>query len=299
MNELTSLPTVYKIDHKYICGRDNYTCFNCRKELSSTMLNERLDRVRQALGADRVVTFTGETWDSMDLIFFKKIDEEGEDLPHNYVISCRACLNFEVKNLPSKTFSGRLIVVTGPMYSSKTTTTEAIYNKNKVFNKAALWVKPNIDDRETGFTKTHNEKRISAYTIDAKRPDLSLDVLIKHRIIAFDEVQFFNERLLYVIYKLLDNGAIVIVDGLKLTASRDHFGIMHYLLADADDILFLKAVCNVCKTVDSATRTKCFNTNLPSVSTGGMGKYYAVCPVCDGSQHEIEFLEKSFQKEGV
>jgi thymidine kinase len=115
--------------------------------------------------------------------------------------------------------------------------------------------------------------------------------LRKFKVIVIDEAQFFSERLIYLIHQLLKNGCIIIVNGLKLTAKRAIFGTMHYLLAEADEILSLKSVCNICGLIDYATRTKGFLTDSPSVDTGGAEKYYAACPACDGGEDERRFLQ--------
>ena len=108
--------------------------------------------------------------------------------------------------------------------------------------------------------------------------------------IVIDEAQFFSERIIYLIHQLLKNECLVIINGLKLTAKRNFFGVMHYLLAEADEIVSLKAVCNICMRIDCATRTKSFDSNSPSINTGGVDKYYAVCPACDGGEDEKRFL---------
>jgi thymidine kinase len=262
----------FNIDYKYLCGRDNYTCQNtkCNADLADFQ------------------------------VYFRKLDETKSDIESNIVLSCRDCATAAIDfKHPLREFSGRLIVVTGPMFSQKSTITRAFYNKYRVLYKDQepapfIWVKPEIDDRKQGFTKTHDEDLIEAYTIDAKRPDLFLSELEKYNIVAFDEAQFYSERILFVIQHLLKKGCLVIANGLKLTAKRDLFGVMHYIMAEADEIYSLKSVCNTCQLVDYATRTKSFNLNSPSVSIGGLEQYYAVCPTCDGGENEKEFLKKSF-----
>ena len=64
---------------------------------------------------------------------------------------------------------------------------------------------------------------------------------------------------------------------------------MHYLLAFADEIISLKAVCNICNKIDSATRTRAFNKNNPTVKVGGASDYYVVCAECDGKHEEKKF----------
>lgn len=268
----------FNIDYKYIVGRDNYSC-------QESSCGESLERLQ---------------------IFFQKIDREMPEDESNLVVSCRKCSikdNATFKK-PLRDYSGRLIVITGPMFSQKSTTTKALYNKYKAFNKVVtpkpfVWVKPAIDSRVDGFTKTHDEEKIEALSIYTDRPDLQLEILSKYSILAFDEAQFYSNRILYVIHCLLKQGSIIIVNGLKLTARRNLFGVMHYLMAEADEIYSLKSVCNVCELVDYATRTKCFHSSNPSVSIGGTEQYYAVCPTCDGGMNEEKLLKKFIQRKEI
>jgi len=247
------------IDKRYILGRDNYTCKICKSEVSE-------------LGSD-----------------LYKIDKSEEDILTNIVCICASCKLFadETHSIekPPHTFPGRLIVITGPMFAEKSTTTRSLYNNYKVFNSKHVWVKPDRDDLKDGYTRTHNEEKIEAYTISAKRPDERLKDLLLYDVVAIDEAQFFSDRLLYLVHQLLINGTLVIVNGLKLTTKRQIFGIMHYLLAEADEIINLKAVCSRCKVINTATRTKSYQ-DLPSVKTGGSDDYYAACPACDGEADE-------------
>lgn len=254
------------IDQTYVLGRDNYKC--------QVYCNEDLH----------------EHWDT-----FKKINREGPSITENVVASCAQCsllLPEEPYRFDNRPFLGRLIVITGPMFAEKSSTTKSLINKYAVARKSYIWTKPDTDNRATNCTKTHNDEEIEAYIVDAKRPDKHLDDLLQHDIIVFDEVQFYSNRILHVIHELLKADRMVIANGLKLTASRILFGCLHYLLAEADDIIALKAVCNVCEIIDCATRTKPYY-DIPTVRIGGKECYYAICPTCDGSPNEQNFLRKA------
>lgn len=248
-------------DIRYICGRDNYSCVFCEKDCSEKFHISQLD--------------SGDNWNASNL-----------------VITCQEgyCNGSKKQkfNLPSDQVKGRLVVASGPMFSEKTTITRSLINKYKQALGNFLWVKPSRDDRGTGIT-THNKEEIPAHIISWERPDKHLSELFDSPIVAFDEVQFYSERILFVIHQLLKQGVLVIVNGLRLDFQRNHFGIMHYLLAEADDILALKAVCNSCGMIDVATRTKKRSHSGPSVETGGSDKYFSVCPNCDSSDINLKF----------
>jgi len=180
--------------------------------------------------------------------------------------------------------NGLLIVLTGPMYAEKSQTTRSIYNKYCVFGRKGVWVKPDTDNRCVGKTVTHDHRVIAdAITICAGSPEKSLNVLAAYDVIVFDESQFFSPSIIGLVKELLTQKKIVIANGLKLTAGYSIFGSMHYLLALADEIVSLKAVCNICSKVDSATRTRAYDKNNPTVKVGGTSDYFVVCPECDGT----------------
>lgn len=260
------------IDHKYIVGRDNHICQGCGVDLSDSDLAKK----------------------DLSGYLFKKIenfeDTSVEILPTNIALVCHRC-DFYGKPIKqiNLAFTGHLIVITGSMFSEKTTTSESYYHNYGVKYKNKVWIKPDRDDRAEDSV-THSGRKINAYTISADRPDRYVDELKQYDVIVIDEAQFFSERIIFLIHQLLKNGCLVIINGLKLTARRDFFGVMHYLLAEADEIISLKAVCNVCMRIDCATRTKSFISNSSTVNIGGVDKYYAVCPACDGGEDEKRFL---------
>lgn len=174
------------------------------------------------------------------------------------------------------------------MYATKSQTTRSIYDRYCVFRRQGIWVKPDTDNRCEGKTVTHDHRLIANadLTVSAQNPETVLPQLVPYDVIVFDETQFFSEKIVGVVKTLLESGKIVIVNGLKLTAGDSIFGSMHYLLAFADEIISLKAVCNLCNRVDSATRTRAFNKNNPTVKVGGAGDYYVVCPECDTYEKE-------------
>lgn len=168
------------------------------------------------------------------------------------------------------------------MYATKSQSTRAIFEKYCIFNRKGIWIKPDTDNRCAGKTVTHDNRVIAnAITVSSQEPELALTDLIPYDVVVFDEAQFFSEKIVGVVKDLLGQGKIVIVNGLKLTAGDSIFGSMHFLLAFADEIISLKSVCNICNAVDSATRTRAFDKNNPTVKVGGASDYYVVCPECD------------------
>lgn len=189
---------VLLFDMNYILGRDNYSCIFCNKQLN------------------------------FEDIYIIKLDENLDFNSNNLVVCCKEkkCSDGHDANLPKTSFTGRLIVIASCMFAEKTTITKSLVNKYSRILGKYIWVKPDIDIRGVGVT-THNGEEINAKTISHIRPDAHLVELSSYSIIAFDEIQFFNNRILYVINQLLKSNKIVIVNGLKLDYKRNIFGNVH------------------------------------------------------------------------
>jgi len=104
------------------------------------------------------------------------------------------------------------------------------------------------------------------------------------RVIAFDEVQFFGKDLITVVYGLIGEGYRIIAAGLDTDFKGEPFGIIGDLLAQADRVTKLDAVCMQCG--GRATRTQRFIDgvpapyNAPQVVVGGDEMYEARCRNC-------------------
>ncbi|MBC7545107.1 MAG: thymidine kinase [Candidatus Sericytochromatia bacterium] len=114
--------------------------------------------------------------------------------------------------------------------------------------------KPAIDDR-------YHELAIATHaggTIEAIAVDMAAEILVavspETSVVAIDEVQFFDDGILNVIRDLADAGKRVLVSGLDLDFRAEPFGIMPRLLAVAEYVDKLQAICVQCGS--PATRTQ-------------------------------------------
>ena len=121
---------------------------------------------------------------------------------------------------------------------------------------------------------------IAIENINEVEKNLESDV----RVIAFDEAQFFEKELLEIIKDLIDRGYRIIVAGLDTDFKGEPFGIIGDLLAQADRVTKLDAVCMQCG--GKATRTQRIIDGLPAaydapqVVVGGDEMYEARCRGC-------------------
>lgn len=143
-------------------------------------------------------------------------------------------------------YAGSIEVVCGPMFSGKT---EELIRRVKRAQIAKLKVqifKPAIDNRY------HNTDVVShsSLSMEAVAVRDSIELLTKvmdsTRIVAIDEVQFFDKDIVTVVSKLARRGCRVICAGLDQDSSGQPFGPLPHLLAIADMVDKVHAICTVC-----------------------------------------------------
>lgn len=145
---------------------------------------------------------------------------------------------------------GRLEVICGSMFSGKTEELMRRLKRSEHARQGVLTIKHQIDNRSHSATiMSHNGHHRNALPIDGI--NVGVDKILELTdnnidVIGIDEVQFFPNRILDIICQLVDEGKRVIVAGLDLDFRGEPFGIMPLLLAIADEVTKLKAICVIC-----------------------------------------------------
>ena len=110
----------------------------------------------------------------------------------------------------------------------------------------------------------------------------------KTRVVGIDEAQFFNNSIVTVAQKLADRGIHVIVAGLDMDYLSQPFGPMPELMAIAESVTKLSAVCVICGGTASRTqKTHAGKKGSELLAVGGREMYEARCRAC----HDPELLE--------
>ncbi len=153
-----------------------------------------------------------------------------------------------------KHHQGRLEVITGPMFCGKTD--ELLRRlRSAIIAKQKIQVfKPGFDIRYSSEKVTsHAGNEYNAHPVEniSEVPTLLLDDVT---LVAIDEAQFFGEQIIDVTQALVDKGIRVIVAGLDMDFRGEPFGQMPVLLAQAEIVDKLHAICMVCG--EEATRTQ-------------------------------------------
>ena len=137
---------------------------------------------------------------------------------------------------------GSIEVICGSMFSGKTEQLIKRIEELQSTNLNYKVFKPEIDKR-SGESKiqTHNKKSIDAITI--KNADEIINQSNDCDVIAIDEAQFFTEDIVEVCNTLANKGIRIIIAGLDMDYLGKPFGPMPKLMAIAEDVLKVHAIC--------------------------------------------------------
>lgn len=181
------------------------------------------------------------------------------------------------------TRAGRLHVVAGCMSSGKTGELIRLLSRHRVIGDSAVVYKHSVDTRDGSKARSRLGTEVDALVISSAD---EIDAA-HYRVIAFEEAQFFDDGLVDKVRELLREGRTVYVTGLNQDFRGEPFGIMPTLMALADEVSLLTAICQTCHGV--ATRTQRLVDgrpapwDSPTVFVGGADYYEARCPDC----HEV------------
>lgn len=139
---------------------------------------------------------------------------------------------------------GKLVVRHGPMWSDKTTWLIEKHTAGAV----SLAFKPSLDNRYTdkAVLRSHTGAEAAAVLVDTKKPKAVFDLAMSRKAerIIIDETNFFDERLLKIIDRILKQGIDVFAAGLMLDSDRNEFGPTKKLAMVADEVIEGRARCD-------------------------------------------------------
>ena len=150
--------------------------------------------------------------------------------------------------------AGWVEVVCGSMFSGKTEELIRRVRRAQIAKQKIQVFKPAIDNRY-GVEKitSHNGLYVEAMPVADADAILSL-VEADTTVVAIDEVQFFDWRVAEAINELAERGVRVIVSGLDMDFRGEPFGPMPLLMAEAEQVDKLQAICVVCGQAASRTQ---------------------------------------------
>ncbi len=180
-----------------------------------------------------------------------------------------------------KHHTGSIEVITGSMFCGKTDELIRRLRRAAIARQKVQVFKPAIDNRYAEQKVTsHAGTDFDAVPIpniteiwDQLRPDTT--------VVAIDEAQFFEMEIAAICQKLADQGMRVIIAGLDMDFRGEPFGPMPVLMAQAERVDKLQAICMVCG--EPASRTQRLVNGCPAhyhdpvVIVGASEMYEARC----------------------
>jgi len=176
---------------------------------------------------------------------------------------------------------GWLEVICGSMFSGKTEEMIRRLRRALIAKQKVQVFKPNIDMRyDAQKVTSHAGIDFEAIPI-ANSQELLQKIRDDTTVVGIDEAQFLDDGIIDVIEQIVQRGVRVIVTGLDLDFRGEPFGCMPILMAKAEKVDKVQAICMVCG--EPATRTqrlvdgKPAHYNDPIVIVGAAEMYEARC----------------------
>lgn len=179
---------------------------------------------------------------------------------------------------------GRIELICGSMFSGKTEEMIRRLRRAVIARQHVQAFKPAIDSRyHVEKVTSHNGLHFEAQPV-GRAADILAALDPETDVVGIDEIQFFDEEIVEVCERLADQGKRVICAGLDMDFRGLPFGSMPALLARAEDVDKLHAICVVCG--EEASRTQRLIEGRPAafddpiVLVGAAEVYEARCRQC-------------------
>ncbi len=180
---------------------------------------------------------------------------------------------------------GQLELITGPMYAGKTSELIRRIRRAEIAGENVKAFKPVIDDRYNHSTiGSHDGEEVEALLVK-NSTQLKSHVSEEDDVVVVDEANFFDARLVQDLQSLAYQGYRVIASGTDQTFRGTPFTPVNDLMAVANRVDKLRAVCQRCG--DDASMNQRLNedgepvhVDEPIIKIGGDGMYEARCRDC-------------------
>lgn len=183
--------------------------------------------------------------------------------------------------------SGWLEVITGSMFSGKSEELIRRVRRAQIARQKVQVFKPKLDHRYgVERVASHNGTSLEAVPV-ARAAEILERVEPDTEVVAIDEVQFFDAAIVSVCQRLADRGKRVIAAGLDMDFRGEPFGSIPTLMAVAEYVTKLQAICVRCGNPASRTQRlvngKPAQYSDPVILVGATEHYEARCRRC----HEV------------
>jgi thymidine kinase len=173
---------------------------------------------------------------------------------------------------------GHVEVITGGMFSGKSEELVRRLRRADIARQRVQAFKPRIDTRfEPTRLVTRDNREVDAIPV-ADSTELRDRLELGVQVIGIDEAQFFDDGLVRLVEDLADRGLRVIVAGLDLDFQRRPFGPLPQILALAEFVDKMHAICVRCGGI--AHYSQRISGGDDRVQVGDVESYEARCRHC-------------------
>ena len=138
--------------------------------------------------------------------------------------------------------SGWMEVICGSMFSGKTEELIRRLRRAEMAGQQVEIFKPKLDNRYADEeVVSHNQNKIKSTPVET--PDEILLLGSNCDVVGIDEAQFFDESIVEIANQLANNGVRVVIAGLDMDYMGRPFGPMPYLMATAEYVTKVHAIC--------------------------------------------------------
>jgi thymidine kinase len=184
---------------------------------------------------------------------------------------------FLENNIDSNKKKGWIEVISGSMFSGKTEELIRRMKRSQFAKQQVEIFKPGVDTRyDDEMVVSHDSNEIHSTPVpsSANIPILANGI----DVVGIDEAQFFDEGLVSVCQQLADSGIRVIVAGLDMDFKGNPFGPMPAIMAKAEYVTKLHAICMHCGNLANHSHRKIEQEAL--VVLGEVDEYEPLCRTC-------------------
>lgn len=172
---------------------------------------------------------------------------------------------------------GSIEVIVGSMFSGKTEELMRRLRRALIARQRVQVFKPLIDSRYSASDVVSHDRNSLVATAVA-RPENILLLASDAQVVGIDEAQFFDDSLVDTSLQLADSGIRVIVSGLDMDFERKPFGCIPQLMAVADRVLKVHAICVSCGA--PAVYSYRLTEDHEQVLVGAKAEYEPLCRRC-------------------
>ncbi|MCU0627439.1 MAG: thymidine kinase [Gemmatimonadaceae bacterium] len=180
---------------------------------------------------------------------------------------------------------GWIEVIAGVMFSGKSEELMRRVRRATIARKRVQLFKSHLDDRYAGLHRvsSHDGRTHEAIPIDSSA-QVAQRIDAMAQVIAIDEVQFLDSGIVALVTALAEKGRRVILAGVDTDFRGEPFGAMPQLMAVAESVTKLHAICVVCGNPASRNQRlidgEPARWDSPTIMVGAAQSYEARCRAC-------------------